>query len=141
MLRYDSKVSSALHIFPKEPDRIRTGKTQALISTSVEQLISPDEEEPTVVEEATDDSSHYPFGFQSLVSVLNQCKTKMGSRLMTSWLQSPSTDHNLLTARQLLVEYFYNAAGLRTLLRENRDYLLSCADYEKAGIGCSCIQS
>lgn len=64
----------------------------------------------------------------SLIDILDICKTPMGSRLLLSWILEPSTDVNKITKRHDAVEYFYTNNHLRNAIR---DVLKKIGDVER----------
>ncbi|MDQ6833595.1 MAG: DNA mismatch repair protein MutS [Chloroflexota bacterium] len=65
---------------------------------------------------------------KSLMSVLNQTKTPMGSRLLRRWVMQPLVDLHRLHARQEAVAFFHREGLLRA---ELRDALKQVADVER----------
>ncbi|KAF2075091.1 hypothetical protein CYY_003611 [Polysphondylium violaceum] len=56
---------------------------------------------------------------QSLYSLLNQCNTPMGSRLLLQWVKQPLIDTDEIEVRLNFVDAFYNDLELRESLRAN----------------------
>eukprot|EP01022_Parablepharisma_sp_SALTPOND_P034489 TRINITY_DN919_c0_g1_i1.p1 TRINITY_DN919_c0_g1~~TRINITY_DN919_c0_g1_i1.p1 ORF type:complete len:955 (-),score=56.16 TRINITY_DN919_c0_g1_i1:19038-21902(-) len=69
-----------------------------------------------------------PFGLDSLYSLFNQCKTKIGSRLLKKWLMHPLQDLNEIETRLTLVGFLKDHRLLRQTLQ--RDYLRLLPDIE-----------
>ncbi|MDQ6906576.1 MAG: DNA mismatch repair protein MutS [Chloroflexota bacterium] len=65
---------------------------------------------------------------KSLMSVLNQTKTPMGSRLLRRWVMQPLVDLHRLHARQEAVAFFHREGLLRA---ELRDALKQVSDVER----------
>ncbi len=55
----------------------------------------------------------------SLFSLLNQCKTKQGSRLLEQWLRQPLRCKEAIEERQDIIEAFFDNSSTRQSLREN----------------------
>jgi len=65
----------------------------------------------------------------SLFSVIDETVTPSGTRLLASWLVTPSTDVTLIHSRQNNVAYLVEAASLRAHIRH---FLKDCTDIERA---------
>ncbi|MCB0280812.1 MAG: DNA mismatch repair protein MutS, partial [Calditrichaeota bacterium] len=63
--------------------------------------------------ETINDSS----GKATLVSILDSCKTSMGSRLIRNWISNPLIDQKSIQERLDLVDLFFNSSDLRSELR------------------------
>lgn len=68
------------------------------------------------------------FAVDSLYSLLNQCKTKIGSRLLKKWLMHPLQDFKEINTRLTLVEYLKEHRLLRQTIQ--KDYLGLLPDIE-----------
>jgi DNA mismatch repair protein MutS len=70
-------------------------------------------------------SIRYATKFGSLISIIDQTKTPMGSRLLNVWLSHPLLNKNDILRRQSLVEVFFNknflTIDLRNVLNEVGD--------------------
>ncbi len=64
----------------------------------------------------------------TLFSVLNKCKTAMGSRKLNRWILQPLMDRNLIKQRQEVVSFFFHDGNL---LLEIQNYLDSLMDVER----------
>ena len=140
-MKYDGKVSSALHLFPSDRDAASIGASSARLPSMIlddTNLTSDEQGNNNVSQPHEDQLPMQQQGgdkFQSLLEILNVCKTSMGSRLMRKWLQSPLCVHQSIIDRQTSVEAFFSAAGLRCSLRDSKDALLAFPDFEKYGKG------
>ncbi len=68
------------------------------------------------------------FGVDSIYTLLNQCKTKIGSRLLKKWLMHPLQNVNEIETRLKLVEFLKEHRILRQTLQ--KDYLRLLPDIE-----------
>ncbi len=64
----------------------------------------------------------------TLFSLLDQCKTSMGSRLLRQWIHNPLRDTSVVSARHQAVESFLVAEHLRESVREK---LKTVPDFER----------
>lgn len=64
----------------------------------------------------------------TLFSLLDHCKTSMGSRLLRQWIHNPLRDTSIVGARHQAVESFLIAEGLRESTREK---LKAIPDFER----------
>lgn len=55
----------------------------------------------------------------SLFSLLNHCRTPMGSRRLVQWIKQPLSSLEQIVERQNIVELFFNDHELRSTLQEN----------------------
>lgn len=62
----------------------------------------------------------------SIFSVLNQCKTAQGTRLLAQWLKQPLTAVHQIQRRQTLVEAFVDAPLTRQTLRVRSAFWSFC---------------
>jgi len=68
------------------------------------------------------------FGVDSIFGLLNQCKTKIGSRMLKKWLMHPLQDLQEIETRLTLVGFLKDHRLLRQTLQ--RDYLRLLPDIE-----------
>lgn len=64
----------------------------------------------------------------TLFSLLDQCKTSMGSRLLRQWIHNPLRDTQIVSSRHQAVESFVQAEHLRESVR---DKLKTVPDFER----------
>lgn len=67
-----------------------------------------------LIQNIQDSTSHY-----TLFSVLNQCQSKMGSRLLNRWILNPLLDQESILYRQSIVDFFISDENLLDDLRES----------------------
>ncbi|XP_055591799.1 DNA mismatch repair protein spellchecker 1 isoform X2 [Uranotaenia lowii] len=58
------------------------------------------------------------FKWQSILGVLDRCRTPQGHRLMAQWIKQPLRDYEVIKDRHDIVECFLNNATCRTELHE-----------------------
>uniref|UniRef100_A0A182VSS0 DNA mismatch repair proteins mutS family domain-containing protein n=1 Tax=Anopheles minimus TaxID=112268 RepID=A0A182VSS0_9DIPT len=59
------------------------------------------------------------YRWQSVLGVLDRCRTPQGHRLMAQWIKQPLRDYELIKDRHDIVEYFVDNTMVRTDLYEN----------------------
>lgn len=65
-------------------------------------------------------SVHSPaYRWQSILGVLNHCRTHQGQRLMTQWVKQPLGDINTITVRHEIVQCFLEEPGVLKDLSED----------------------
>ncbi|EGR30181.1 hypothetical protein IMG5_138850, partial [Ichthyophthirius multifiliis] len=67
--------------------------------------------------------------FQTLVDLLDKCKTQIGSRLLRRWIRQPLQDEEEINKRLDIVEYLIQKNDLRNYLQT--DFLRKIADLDK----------
>jgi DNA mismatch repair ATPase MutS len=110
ILLYDKNVLDILNVFP------RTDAPSRPIS-----------------EDCNEESNSKCTTETSLFSILNQTKSKMGSRLLRLWLQHPLRDKRLIEERQAVIDLFIGNVEKLNLIRESREHLKTFADMERLG--------
>uniref|UniRef100_A0A182N8X2 DNA mismatch repair proteins mutS family domain-containing protein n=1 Tax=Anopheles dirus TaxID=7168 RepID=A0A182N8X2_9DIPT len=59
------------------------------------------------------------YRWQSVLGVLDRCRTPQGHRLMAQWVKQPLRDYEMIKDRQDIVEYFFNDSTVRMELYDN----------------------
>ncbi|XP_035909344.1 DNA mismatch repair protein spellchecker 1 [Anopheles stephensi] len=59
------------------------------------------------------------YRWQSVLGVLDRCRTPQGHRLMAQWIKQPLRDYELIKDRHEIVEYFVDNTTVRTALYDN----------------------
>jgi DNA mismatch repair protein MutS len=118
------RAAGALIAYIGETNRGALGQLTRLVTYSTEQYMALDPQTRRNLEIA-----YSPGGRRnSLLHVLDETRTPMGSRLLARWLNQPLLDINRLTARQDAIEAFVDNAALRV---EIRSLLQNLPDLER----------
>ncbi|MBF6611763.1 MAG: DNA mismatch repair protein MutS [Chloroflexi bacterium] len=108
-----TRAAGALLAYISEANRSALQQLSRLVTYSTEQYMTLDPQTRRNLE-----ISESPGGRRnSLLSVLDDTRTAMGSRLLARWLNQPLLDLGRLTARQDAIEAFVGNAALRVELR------------------------
>ncbi|XP_053675330.1 DNA mismatch repair protein spellchecker 1 [Anopheles nili] len=59
------------------------------------------------------------YRWQSVLGVLDRCRTPQGHRMMAQWIKQPLRDYEMIKDRHDIVEYFYNDPTVRSELHDN----------------------
>ncbi|HEX9989579.1 MAG TPA: DNA mismatch repair protein MutS [Chloroflexia bacterium] len=107
------RAAGALLAYIGDTNRSSLQQLSRLVTYSIEQYMTLDPHTRRNLE-----ISDSPGGRRnSLLSVLDETRTPMGSRLLSRWLNQPLLDLNRLKARQDAIEAFFDNGTLRAELR------------------------
>jgi hypothetical protein len=70
----------------------------------------------------------------SVFQLIDHTRTKMGNRMLRSWLRQPLCQLPPIVERQKMIRFLVDNPTLRSTLRDDTQYLKSCPDLEALGM-------